>query len=167
MSRVRAPSFAVSPVSHKKTGNLLQTVFLKPNRNRFPVVYSISKSGGTSSWWGTGRPFFFRWRTHSVSRYSICPFTERKSSSAQAAIAAYKAADRRSGICFFSPAISTSCRNSLPAAHPGCRREPPEDWRPLRLFVLHPASRPGFRSGVPEPSQPYQQHRLQSFCGRQ
>ena len=76
-------------------------------------------------------------------------------------------ADSRSGICFFSPAISTSCRNSLPAEHPGCRREPPEDWRPLRLFVLHPASRPGFRSGVPEPSQPYQLHRLQSFYGRQ
>ena len=57
--------------SDKKTGNQLLTVFIKQCRNRFPVIYSISKSGGTSSWWGTGRPFFFRWRTHSVSRYSI------------------------------------------------------------------------------------------------
>ena len=31
-------------------------------------------------------PFFFRCRTHSDSKYSICPFTERKSSSAHAAI---------------------------------------------------------------------------------
>ena len=32
-------------------------------------------------------PFFRRCFTHSVSRYSICPFTERKSASAHAAMA--------------------------------------------------------------------------------
>ena len=53
-------------------------------RGVFPV-YLMSSSGGTSSWSETYLPFFLRWRTHSVSRYSICPFTERKSSSAQAA----------------------------------------------------------------------------------
>ena len=45
--------------------------------------------------------FFFLFRTHSVRRYSICPFIERKSSSAQAAISLYNFFDRRSGICFF------------------------------------------------------------------
>ena len=48
--------------------------------------HEISSSGGLSIVSETYFPFFLRWRTHSVSRYSICPFTERKSSSAQAAI---------------------------------------------------------------------------------
>ena len=63
--------------------------------------YSISSSGGTSISSETYFPFFFRWRTHSVSRYSICPLTDRKSSSAHAAIAAYSLGERRSGTCFF------------------------------------------------------------------
>ena len=46
-------------------------------------------------------PFFFLCLTHSVSRYSICPLTERKSSSAQAAMASYSFAESLSGICFF------------------------------------------------------------------
>ena len=52
------------------------------------LCYCRSSFGGTSSSLGTGAPFFLRWRTHSESRYSICPFTERKSSSAHAASAA-------------------------------------------------------------------------------
>ena len=42
------------------------------------IFYLRSSSGGTSIWSETYFPFFFRWRTHSVNRYSICPFTERK-----------------------------------------------------------------------------------------
>ena len=65
------------------------------------TLHFISNSGGTSSSSDTYFPFFFRCRTHSVSRYSICPLTDRKSSSAQAAIAAYSLGDSRSGTCFF------------------------------------------------------------------
>lgn len=60
-----------------------------------------SNSGGTSSSSDTYFPFFLRWRTHSERRYSICPFTERKSSSAHAAIALYSFGESRRGICFF------------------------------------------------------------------
>ena len=49
-------------------------------------IHLRSSSGGTSISSPTYLPFFFRWRTHSVKRYSIWPLTERKSSSAQAAI---------------------------------------------------------------------------------
>ena len=65
------------------------------------IFIQISNSGGTSISSETYFPFFFRCRTHSERRYSICPFTDRKSSSAQAAIAAYSFGDRRSGTCFF------------------------------------------------------------------
>ena len=77
------------------------------------VFYFMSSSGGTSSSFGAGEPFFLRWRTHSVRRYSICPLTERKSSSAHAAIASYSFADRRRGTCFFRVVrhISTACRS--------------------------------------------------------
>ena len=68
---------------------------------RIVSVYSISNSGGTSISSETYLPFFLRWRTHSESRYSICPFTERKSSSAHAAIALYSFGDKRKGTCFF------------------------------------------------------------------
>src|SRR5699024_11844567 len=40
--------------------------------------------------------------------YSIWPFTERKSSSAQAAMASYSLGERRKGTCFFSMSIQTS-----------------------------------------------------------
>ena len=43
---------------------------------------------------------FFRVRTHSLSKYSTCPFIERKSSSAQAAISFQSAGDNRNTICF-------------------------------------------------------------------
>lgn len=65
------------------------------------TAYFRSSLGGSSSCSGTYRPFRFRWRTHSDSRYSICPFTERKSSSAQAAMASYSLEEMRRGICFF------------------------------------------------------------------
>ena len=64
-------------------------------------AYEISSSIGSSSVSDTYFPFFLRCLTHSVSKYSICPFTERKSSSAQAAIALYSFGDKRSGTCFF------------------------------------------------------------------
>ena len=68
----------------------------------------MSNFGGSSSVSDTYLPFFLRCLTHSVSRYSICPFTERKSSSAQAASCSYNFAESLSGICFFglSSAIS-------------------------------------------------------------
>ena len=40
-----------------------------------------------------------RRRTASASRYSICPFMERKSSSAQAAISSHRVGERRSRSC--------------------------------------------------------------------
>ena len=40
-------------------------------------VHLRSSSGGTSISSPTYLPFFFRWRTHSVKRYSIWPLTER------------------------------------------------------------------------------------------
>jgi len=64
------------------------------------IRYSISNSIGLSISSETYLPFFLRWRTHSVRRYSICPLIDRKSSSAQAAIASYSFADTLSGICF-------------------------------------------------------------------
>lgn len=76
------------------------------------VIHRRSSSGGSSRCSDTYFPFFFRWRTHSVSRYSICPLTERKSSSAQAAIALYSFSFSLSGTCFF--AILTSRRTVPP-----------------------------------------------------
>ena len=46
----------------------------------------ISNFGGASISCPTYIPFFFRCFTHSESRYSICPLTERKSASAHAAM---------------------------------------------------------------------------------
>ena len=66
------------------------------------VLFYISSFGGTSMLSETYFPFFLRCFTHSVSRYSICPFTERKSSSAQEAMSLYSFSERRKGICFFS-----------------------------------------------------------------
>lgn len=45
---------------------------------------------------------FFLYFTHSVSRYSICPFIERKSSSAHWAISFHRVADSLKGTCFFA-----------------------------------------------------------------
>ena len=50
---------------------------------------------------------------HSVKRYSICPLTERKSSSAHAAISAYSFAESRSGICFLALSFSFSMGHLL------------------------------------------------------
>lgn len=49
---------------------------------------------------------FFRFLTHSLSRYSTCPLMERKSSSAQAAISFQRVGERRSTICFFALSFS-------------------------------------------------------------
>jgi hypothetical protein len=60
------------------------------------------------------RPFppsdcdLLRLLTHSVRRYSICPFTERKSSSAHAAISFQRVGDRRSSTCFLSLSLFLS-----------------------------------------------------------
>ena len=121
--------------------------------------YSMSSSGGTSISSETYFPFFFRWRTHSVSRYSICPFTERKSSSAQAAMAAYSLAERRRGSAFSRPfysqpwrhlpGINRGCRHSPQAGPRGCRRGPPTGWRPWRPCAPRPV--PPCRSGSAAP----------------
>ena len=63
--------------------------------------YSISISSGASISSETYFPFFFLCFTHSESKYSICPFTERKSSSAHAAISLYSFSESRRGTCFF------------------------------------------------------------------
>jgi len=56
-------------------------------------------------------PVLFRRFTHSLSRYSIWLFNERKSSSAQATNSFQSVADNLSGICFFS--FSSNCRPTL------------------------------------------------------
>ena len=66
------------------------------------LCYLISNLGGTSNSAGTYFPFFLRCLTHSDKRYSICPFTDRKSSSAHAAISSYNFFESRSGTCFFA-----------------------------------------------------------------
>lgn len=55
---------------------------------------------------------FFLYFTHSVSRYSICPFMERKSSSAHWAISFQRETDSLRGTCFFAfsfPLLLFSC----------------------------------------------------------
>ena len=117
---------------------------------------------------------FLRCLTHSVRRYSICPFTERKSSSAHAAIALYKFSLSRSGICFFAmitfpltKLVSTDFRSSLPAARHDCRTVPQGDWKPSRPFSLRRDPPHRFPSGVREPFQPCRPRRRQSSCARQ
>lgn len=72
-----------------------------------PVYMSSSIGLSISS--PTYFPFFFRCLTHSVRRYSICPFIERKSSSAHAAISSNNFAEILSGTCFFSAKTSPPC----------------------------------------------------------
>ena len=118
--------------------------------------YSILISKGLSSSSETYFPFFFLWRTHSERRYSICPLTERKSSSAQAAISPYSFAERRRGICFFcvSAIINTGFRNSQPAVRHGFRTGLPGDWIPLPPFVPHPTPPYASHLNAPGPSLP-------------
>ena len=136
--------------------------YSQPFQRIRPGRYSISMSRGLSSSSDTYLPFFFRCRTHSVRRYSICPFTERKSSSAQAAIWLYSFVERRSGICFFlvichrliSCLISTGCLNLPQAGRHGFRREPPEGWIPWRPYARRPAPPYASHQGAPAPSPP-------------
>lgn len=128
------------------------------------MLYSRSSSGGTSSSSGTYLPFFFRCRTHSVNRYSICPFTERKSSSAHAAMASYSFVESRSGTCFFRlSAISVQCsgvhdglsvmvsaKNHQKIGNHGC------------FPLLIQRDDLIFHSGVPVPFPPYPQHHPRS-----
>ena len=87
---------------YKKCQRFLCAIIKKGERKPFLLFnYGMSSSGGTSISSETYFPFFLRWRTHSESKYSICPFTERKSSSAHAAIALYSFGDKRKGTCFF------------------------------------------------------------------
>ena len=61
------------------------------------MVTTSMPSPPYSSFW-----CFFLYFTHSVSRYSICPFIERKSSSAHWAISFHRVADSLKGTCFFA-----------------------------------------------------------------
>ena len=58
-------------------------------------------------------PSFFRCLTHSVRRYSICPLTDRKSSSAHDASAAYNFVESRRGICFFLASAIIDARKMI------------------------------------------------------
>lgn len=84
-----------------------------------PAFYSISRFGGISNSFGVVEPFLLRWRTHSLKRYSIWPFTDRKSSSAHCAIAAYSLGESLSGICFF--ALSAAMSIQAAAVYNGLR----------------------------------------------
>lgn len=97
-----------------------------------PPHQEISSSGGTSISSETYFPFFLRCRTHSVRRYSICPLTDRKSSSAQAAIASYSFGESLSGTCFLvlSAMINTDFLSLRRAVHHDFRIIPPEGWKP-------------------------------------
>ena len=56
------------------SGNIVNKKFVPVSAFLVFIVYLsyfISISRGLSSSRGEGEPFFFRWRTHSVSRYSI------------------------------------------------------------------------------------------------
>ena len=69
--------------------------------------------GGQSSGEG-GKSFRLRCRTLSVSRYSICPLIERKSSSAHLASSSQREGERRRRICFRS--FFTSAMESVEGA---------------------------------------------------
>ena len=126
----------------------------------------ISNSGGTSSSSGAYFPFFLRCLTHSVRRYSICPLTDRKSSSAQAAMASYSLGDNLRGTCFlFSAIVNINSLNLLRAVRHGFRTVPPEGWRPLRPCVPRPDGLHLFRSVSPEPFPPCPRPRPRSFSG--
>mgnify|MGYP006867767651 FL=1 len=63
--------------------------------------------------------------------------------------------------------ISTGCRCSRWAGHPGCRTAPPADWTPLPPCAHRPAPRPCSRSDDPAPFPPCPQRRPRSSCGHQ
>lgn len=71
----------------------------------------LDTGNGTGSYSGLAEEApFFRFLTDSVSKYSICPLMERKSSSAQAASSCHREADTRRSICFFSlPSMEAPC----------------------------------------------------------
>ena len=68
-------------------------------------------------------------------------------------------------LLFWGGHLNTDCPNSLRAGHPGCRTEPPEDWRPWRLSVLRPVPPCRPPSAFPTPFPPCPRHRPRSFCG--
>ena len=128
------------------------------------MFYCRSSLDGTSISSDTYLPFFFLCLTHSDKRYSICPFTDRKSSSAQAAIASYNFGESLKGTCFLvlSVITNTDFPNSQPVVHHDFHRAQPEDWKPLQLFVPHPVPQPDFHLSVPVPFLPCRPLRPQS-----
>ena len=63
--------------------------------------------------------------------------------------------------------ISTGCRCSRWAGHPGCRTAPPAGWTPWLPCARHPALPPCSRSDDPAPFPPCPQRRPRSSCGHQ
>lgn len=90
----RCISNGVSCVCFARMKFMLRTVALRLYALRHLHMFAFSSLSVFCS--------FFRLRTASVRRNSICPLMERKSSSAQRANSSYNVFDRRSGICFFS-----------------------------------------------------------------
>jgi len=95
---------------------------------------------------------FFRFLTLSDKRYSICPFMERKSSSAHAESSRHRLSDTLKSICFFSsPFLAMTvlfnklCRCLQLAGRPCCHTGQRGDCSPLRLCALHQARQRCFR----------------------
>lgn len=129
---------------------------------------SSACSSGKGERGGERRPFLRRWRTHSLSRYSICALMERKSSSAHAAISLYSCSDNRRGTCFFSRCpISTEIPYSRWGLRPDFRKERPTDWKPWQPCAPHPEQQTDFLPSGQAPFPPCRPRLRQSSCVHQ
>ena len=117
-----------------------------------------------------------RFLTASVRRYSICPFIERKSSSAQREISSHKVGESRSKSCFLSFSAKrlpppfdcflsfkiSKLNRCLRWAGRRCfRKEQQEGWKPSALCVPRPYQRPYPGQDVQAPFQPCLRRRQQ------
>lgn len=127
-------------------------------------------------WSKSSRSLFLRFRTLSVSRYSIWPLMDRKSSSAHRANSSHSDDDRRSNTCFLAfsfasmrhPSYSNKSNRCLRSVgHHGCHTRQPADCSPWLPCVPHQAQPRCYGSAVPEPFPPYLQPPQQFFVERQ
>ena len=101
-----------------------------------------------------------------VKRYSISPFSERKSSSAICITFSYNEGERRNSSCFLSAFISKYCHCLRWVARPYFRKEQRVSCLPFALFFPHPIRKYFFVAIFPAPFPPCQP-RLPQFFGEQ
>lgn len=92
-------------LSHIFFITMIESIFIvrRVLRNIIQTFYfSFSFSSRSTFSPEASSAFFPRRLTASVSKYSICPLTERNSSAAQAASLSYNSSEIRKGICFFA-----------------------------------------------------------------